>query len=133
MIKAIDNGLIIATNCLKCVKNLPAIFLERKAWMAVINIDGLANLFNFGVSSFLHDSGFMTFLLSGGGAFLFFLVLGDILEMFFRYHLALLLKLDIRDLFGDFGTNIFTLLLRSQERNLTGFGNTVFLTFFLRP
>ena len=115
------------------LKNLPAIFLERRAWVAFINVDGLANLFNFSVFSFLHDSGFMTFLLSSGGAFLFFLVLGDILEMLFRYHVALLLKPDIRDLFGDFGTNIFTLLLRPQERNLTGFGNTVFLTFFLRP
>ena len=75
----------------------------------------------------------MTFLLSGGGTFLFLSDLGDILEMLFRYHLALLLKPDIRDLFGDFGTNVFTLLLRPQERNLTGFGNTVFLTFFFRP
>ena len=101
--------------------------------MAFINVDSLANLFNFSVFSFLHNSGFMTFFLSGGGAFLFFLVLGDILEMLFRYHVALLLKPDIRDLFGDFGTNVFTLLLRPQERNLTGFGNTVFLTFFLGP
>ena len=101
--------------------------------MAFINVDGLANLFNFSVFLFLHDSGFMTFLLSGGGTFLFLSDLGDILEMLFRYHLALLLKLDIRDLFGDFGTNVFTLLLRPQERNLTGFGNTVFLTFFFRP
>ena len=101
--------------------------------MAIINVDGLANLFNFSVFSFLHDSGFMTLLLSDGGALLFLFDLLNILEVLFRHHLALLFKLVVRDLFGDFGTNVFTLLLRPQERNLTGFGNTVFLTFLLIP
>ena len=101
--------------------------------MAIINVDGLADLFDFSVFLFLHDSGFMTLLLSDGGALLFLFDLLDILEVLFRYHVAILLKLDVRDLFGDFGTDVFTLLLRPQERNLTGFGNTVFLTFLLIP
>ena len=101
--------------------------------MAFLNFNRFANRFNLGFYLVFINNSVMTFLFSDGGTFFFFLVLGDILEVLFRYHVAILLKLDVRDLFGDFGTDVFTLLLRPQERNLTGFCNTVFLTLLLIP
>ena len=99
--------------------------------MAFLNFNHFASRFNLGFYLVFINNSFMTFLFSG--TFFPFLVLGDILEVLFRYHVAILLKLDVRDLFGDFGTDVFTLLLRPQERNLTGFCNTMFLTLLLIP
>ena len=99
--------------------------------MAFLNFNHFASRFNLDLYLVFINNSFMTFLFSG--TFFSFLVLGDILEVLFRYHVAILLKLDVRDLFGDFGTDVFTLLLRPQERNLTGFCNTMFLTLLLIP
>ena len=56
--------------------------------MAFINQNVFTNLFNLGFNLVFIDSGFMTLLFSHGGTFLFFLVLGDILEMLFTFQVA---------------------------------------------
>ena len=56
--------------------------------MAFIYQNIFANLFNLGFYFVFIDSGFMTFIFSQGGTFFFFLVLGDILEMLFTFHVT---------------------------------------------
>ena len=99
----------------------PAFFLFRRARMAFIDFNGFANLFNLGFYFVFIYSSFMTFLFSNSGALFFFLVLGDISEMLFTFHVAFRLKLEVWDILGDFFTDILTLLLRPQERDLAGF------------
>ena len=51
----------------------------------------------------------------------------------FVYNLGFNLVFHDSDHFGDILTNILTLFLRHHDRNLTGFGDTDFLTFLLVP
>ena len=99
----------------------PAFFLFRRTRMAFINFNGFTNRFNLCFYLVFIYSGFVTFLFSNGGTLFFFLVLGDISEMLFTFHVAFRLKLEIWDHLGDFFTDILTLLLRPQERDLAGF------------
>ena len=61
----------------------PAIQLFRRARMAFINHDGIANLFNLGFYLVFHDGGFVTFLFSDGGTFFFLPYFGYILKVLF--------------------------------------------------
>ena len=111
----------------------PAILLFRRARMAFINHDSFALLLNFGFYLVFHDSDFGTFLFGDCGTFFFGPGFGDIPEAFFALRFAFRHNFDIRDHFGDILTNILTFFLGHHDRNLTGFGDTDFLTFLLVP
>ena len=111
----------------------PAIFFFRKARMAFINHNGFAFVDNLGFNLVFHDSDFGTFLFGDGGTLFFGPGFGDISEACFAHCFAFRHNLEIWDHFGDILTNILTLFLRHHDRNLTGFGDTDFLTFLLVP
>ena len=101
--------------------------------MAFINHYGFTFVYNLGFNLVFHDLDFGTFLFGDSGTFLFGPGFGDIPEALLALRFAFRHNLDIRDHFGDILTNILTLFLRHHNRNLTGFGDTDFLTFLLVP
>ena len=86
--------------------------------MAFINVDGLANLFNFSVFSFFHDSGFMTFIFCDGGTLFFWLGFGDIPEALFAFCLAFLIHVEIRHHFWDFGADFLAFFIIPERQKL---------------
>ena len=111
----------------------PAIFLFWRARVTFINHFGFAFVYNFGFNLVFHDLDFGTFLFGDSGTFFFGSGFDDIPEALFALHFAFRHNLEIRDNFGDILTNILTFFLGHHDRNLTGFGDTDFLTFWLIP